>query len=143
MSAKLRNVFAFAAVAGVAVIPSAQAMTRAPQAVRMPQTTTPDTIDEVDVTITDSKIILSDKTAERGDQVDFHVTNNGKRAHNFVLVGTGPVALSNLGLGTNLLRPHGTAVLQVFMDFRGPMTYKSTVRVDLTKPGMKGTFAIL
>jgi len=60
-----------------------------------------------------------------------------------VLRGTGPIALSDLGLGTNLIKPKGSAVLQVFLDFRGQMTYKSTVRTDLTKPGMKGTFAIL
>ena len=60
-----------------------------------------------------------------------------------MLGGTGPLALSNLGLGTNLIRPHGTTVLQVFLDFRGTMSYRSTVRADQAKPGMKGTFAIL
>jgi hypothetical protein len=143
MTTKLRNLFALAAVAGFAVVPSAQAMTRGQQAARGPQTTEPGEIVEINVTITDTKITVSDKTAQRGDQVDFHVQNNGRRAHNFVLRGTGPIALSDLGLGTNLIKPKGSAVLQVFLDFRGQRTYKSTVRTDLTKPGMKGTFAIL
>ena len=143
MNAKLRNLFAFAAVAGIAVVPSAQAMVRAPQAVRAPQTTEPGEVEEIDVTITDSKITLSDHAADRGSQADFHVTNKGRRAHNFILGGTGPLALSNLGLGTNLLRPGGSAVLQVFLDFRGQMSYRSTVRADKAKPGMKGTFSIL
>ena len=133
----IRKLGAFAAVLAVTVVPAAQGMARAPQ------TTEPGEIVEVTVTITDSKITLSDYAAERGDQIDFHVANNGRRAHNFVLRGIGPVALSNLGLGTNLIRPKGKAVLQVFLDFRGEMTYKSTVRADQSKPGMKGTFRII
>jgi hypothetical protein len=143
MTTKLRNLFALAAVAGIAIVPSAQAMTRGQQAARGPQTTEPGEIVQVDVTMTDTKITISDHAAQRGDQVDFHVQNNGRRAHNFVLRGTGPIALSELGLGTNLIKPKGSAVLQVFLDFRGQMIYKSTVRADLAKPGMKGTFAIL
>jgi hypothetical protein len=133
----IRKLSAFAAVLAVAVVPSAQGMVRAPQ------TTEPGEVIEVDVTITDSKITMSDTAAERGDQVDFHVVNNGRRAHNFALRGTGPIALSNLGLSTNLLRPKGKTVLQVFLDFRGDMIYKSTVRADQSKPGMKGTFKIV
>jgi hypothetical protein len=53
------------------------------------------------------------------------------------------LALTGLGLSTNLIKPRGNAVLQVYLDFRGNMTYKSSVRTDLAKPGMKGTFAIL
>jgi hypothetical protein len=132
----IRKLSAFAAVLAVAVVPSAQGMARAPQ------TTEPGEIIEVTVTITDVKIPLSDYDAERGAQVDFHVVNKGRRAHNFVLRGTGPIALSDLGLGTNLIKPKGSAVLQVFLDFRGQMIYKSTVRADLTKAGMKGTFNI-
>jgi hypothetical protein len=132
----IRRLSTFAAVLAVAVVPSAQGMGRAPQ------TTEPGEIIEVQVTITDSKITLSDYNAERGTQIDFQVVNKGRRAHNFVLRGTGPIALSNLGLGTNLVRPKGKAVLQVFLDFRGQMVYKSTVRADQSKPGMKGTFTI-
>lgn len=133
----IRTLSAFAAVLAVAVVPPAQGMVRAPQ------TTEPGEIVPVDVTITDAKITLSDYAAQRGDQIDFRVVNNGRRAHNFALRGSGPVALSNLGLSTNLLRPKGKAVLQVFLDFRGEMVYKSTVRADLSKPGMKGTFKII
>jgi hypothetical protein len=133
----IRRLSAFAAVLAVAVVPSAQGMARAPQ------TTEPGEIIDVTVTITDSKITLSDYDADRGAQIDFHVVNKGRRAHNFVLRGTGPIALSSLGLGTNLIRPKGKAVLQVFLDFRGDMIFKSTVRADQVKPGMKGTFSIL
>jgi hypothetical protein len=143
MTTKLRNLFALAAVAGIAVVPSAQAMTRGQQAARGPQTTEPGEIIDINVTMTDTRITMSDKTAQRGDQVDFHIQNNGRRSHNFVLGGTGPLALTGLGLSTNLIKPKGSAVLQVFLDFRGNMTYKSSVRTDLAKPGMKGTFAIL
>jgi hypothetical protein len=133
---RIRTLSAFAAVLAVALVPSAQGMVRAPQ------TTEPGEIVEVLVTMTDSKITLSDYDAERGAQIDFQVKNNGRRAHNFVLRGNQAVGLSNLGLGTNLIRPKGKAVLQVFLDFRGSMIFKSTVRADQSKPGMKGTFNI-
>jgi hypothetical protein len=133
----IRKLSAFAALVAVAVAPSAQGMVRAPQ------TTTPGEIIEVYVTITDAKITLSDYSAERGAQVDFHVTNKGRRAHNFVLGGTGPFALTSLGLKTNLVRPKGTTVLQVFLDFRGQMSFRSTVRLDQNKPGMRGSFTII
>ena len=134
----IRRLSAVAALATLAVAaPAAQGMVRAPQ------TTEPNELKIVDVVITDSKMTLSDNAATRGDQLDFHIVNNGRRAHNFVLRGTGPVALTGLGLGTNLIRPKGKTILQVFLDFRGEMVYKSTVRADQTKPGMKGTFKIL
>ncbi len=133
----IRKLSAFAAVLAVAIVPSAQGMVRAPQ------TTEPGEIIEIEVTITDTKITMTDTAAQRGDQVDFHISNKGRRAHNFALRGTGPVALSNLGLSTNLIRPKGKVVLQVFLDFRGEMTFKSTVRADQSKPGMKGTFRII
>jgi len=50
--------------------------------------------------------------------VDFHVTNKGRRVHNFVLGSTGRSPLTSLGLSTNLIRPKGSVVLQVFLDFR-------------------------
>ena len=137
MTVSIRQLSAFAAVVAVVVVPSAQGTARAPQ------TTEPGEIVQVAVTITDTKITLSDYAAQRGDQLDFHVANKGRRAHNFVLRGSGPVALSDLGLGTNLIRPKGTVVLQVFLDFRGDMVFKSTVRADQSKPGMKGTFRII
>jgi len=79
----IRKLSTFAALVGLAVAPSAQGMVRAPQ------TTTPGEIIEVAVTITDSKMTLSDYAAERGAQVDFHVTNKGRRVHNFVSAAPG------------------------------------------------------
>jgi hypothetical protein len=133
---KIRIAFALAAVTAVALVPAASGVVR-------PQTTEPTAMLDIYVTITDSKITLSGATGERGQGVNFWVHNVGKRVHNFVLRGTGPLALTSLGLGTHLVKPKTTVDLQVFLDFRGQMGYKSTVRTDLSKPGMSGTFQIV
>jgi len=133
---KIRTAVALGAVSAVALVPAANG-------VAAPRTTEPTDMLDIYVTITDSKITLSGDTGQRGQGANFWVHNVGKRVHNFVLRGTGPVALTSLGLGTHLVKPKSTVDLQVFLDFRGQMTYKSPVRTDLTKPGMKGTFAIL
>jgi hypothetical protein len=132
---KIRSVFALAAVSAVALVPAANGFAR-------PQTTEPTAMLDVYVTITDSKITLSDATGTRGQGVNFWVHNVGRRAHTFVLRGTGPIALTSLGLGTQLVKPKTTVDLQVYLDFRGQMTYKSTVRTD-QNPSMTGTFTII
>lgn len=133
---KIRTAFLLVTVSAVALVPAANGVVR-------PRTTEPTAMLDVYVTITDSKITLSGSSGQRGQGANFWVHNVGRRAHNFVLRGTGPVALTSLGLGTHLVKPGSTVDLQVFLDFRGQMTYKSTVRTDQNKPGMTGSFAIV
>jgi len=131
--------FALAALAAAMLVPSAQGMTR-PQT--RPQTTEPDVYQDIDVTITDSRITLSDHNASRGDGGSFHVKNTGKKAHNFAFVGQGLIGLTSAGLSTPVLRPGQTFVLQIYMDYRGTLTYRSTQKYDLNKIGMKGRFTV-
>jgi len=131
--------FALAALAAAMLVPSAQGMAR-PQT--RPQTTEPDVYVDYDVTISDSRITLSDHTADRGNGGAFHVKNTGNKAHNFAFVGRGLIGLSSAGLSTPVLRPGQTFVLQIYMDYRGTLTYRSTQRYDLNKIGMKGRFTV-
>jgi hypothetical protein len=107
-------------------------------------TTEPDEFTTIDVTITDSRIILSEKTADRGEGIDFRVRNIGKKPHSFALLAEGKViGLDREGLDTPLLKPKQTSVLQVFMDLRGSFVYRSLAKADRAKPGMHGKFLVL
>ena len=90
----------------------------------------------VDVTLTDTKIVLSDKSAERGEGVDFKVRNAGKKAHSFALLAASPVIISldRQGFSTPLLKPGKTSVISVFMDARGTFVYRSLAKADRSKP---------
>lgn len=132
---KIQTTLALAAVSAIGLVPAASGVTR-------PNTTEPDVYSQVTVTITDTKITVSDHSATRGEGVDFHVKNLGKKPHNFVLVGDNAIGLAHEGLGTPVLLPRKTWVLQVFMDIRGDLPYKSTLRADRAKVGMRGTFTV-
>ncbi len=132
---RLQTTFALAAVAAIALVPAANGVTR-------PNTTEPNVYNQVTVTITDTKIIVSDTSANRGEGVDFRVKNIGKKPHNFVLLGDNAIGLAHEGLGTPVLLPKKTWVLQVFMDIRGDLPYRSTLRADRAKAGMKGMFTV-
>jgi len=107
-----------------------------------PRTTEPDEYLIINVTITDTKIKVSDRTAQRGNGVDFHVRNLGRLPHNFVFQGAGAIGLSDLGLQTPVLKPRQSRVLQLYMDYRGTFVLHSTVKKDVNKPGMKVNFTV-
>jgi hypothetical protein len=114
----------------------------ATRAVAAPKTTEPDVYDDIDVTITDRKITLSDRAADRGNGVNLHVKNVGTKPHSFAFVGPGAIGLSGAGLSTPVLQPGKTYVLQVYMDNRGALPYRSTVKADAGKIGMRGVFLV-
>ena len=109
-----------------------------------PNTTEPDVYDIVDVTITDSKIIMSGNSSVRGNGVDFKVRNAGKKVHSFALLANTAqlISLDRQGLHTPLLKPNQTSVLSVFMDTRGTFFYRSLASADRAKPGMHGKFTV-
>jgi hypothetical protein len=134
-----KRIVALGVLSAAALVPSAQGMARLQGA---PLTTEPGTYDDVDVTITDQRIKLSNFVGERGNGAAFHVRNIGTRPHNFALVGAGVVSLSNSGIATPVLKHNERYVLQVYLDARGSIIYRSTVKRDLTKVNMKGRFII-
>ena len=135
---KLFRLIATLTIAGSALlVPAAHGLAA-------PKTTTPDVSLDIDVTITDSRIVLTDNTAERGDGVNFHVRNVGKRVHSFALLADSAqlIALDRAGLHTPLLKPKQTSILQVYMDSRGTFVYRSLASADRAKPGMHGKFVV-
>jgi hypothetical protein len=139
---KLRSLVLVAAAASlILVIPAAHAVSRP---LAHPLTTEPDVYDIVDVTITDSKIVLSDRSSQRGNGVDFKVRNAGKKVHSFALVANSAqlISLDAAGLHTPLLKPGATSVLSVYMDTRGVFLYRSLAKKDRAKPGMHGKYTV-
>src|SRR3954471_1987912 len=108
-----------------------------------PQTTEPEVYEDVNVTITDRKIVLSDRRAERGEGVSLHVKNTGTKPHSFAFAGRGALALGSAGLSTPVLKPGQSYILSVFMDVRGAVPYRSTVKADAGRIGMRGVFFVI
>ena len=127
------------ALVAAVVVPFAHGATRLAAA---PQTTEPDTYLDVNVTLTDRKITLSDRSADRGSGITFHVRNTGTKLHSFALVGPGALSLDSAGLRTPALKPGQTAVLQVYLDFRGAIPYRSTAPGDATRITLRGVFFV-
>jgi hypothetical protein len=137
---KVRTLAIAAVALTIGLVPAAHGMAGA-----RPLTTEPDAYTDVDVTITDTRITLSDNDYERADGVNFHVLNKGKRAHTFAIVGvdTGTITpLGAEGLKTPLLKHNQKYVIQVYLDVRGVFTYRSLARADRAKPGMHGKFTV-
>ena len=137
---KIRILALAAAALTIGLVPAAHGMTGA-----RPLTTEPDEYTDVDVTITDSRITLSDNDYQRADGVNFHVINKGKRTHSFAIVGvdTGTITpLGAEGLKTPLLKTGQKYVIQVYLDVRGTFTFRSLAKADRAKPGMHGRFTV-
>jgi len=128
------RIIAFVAAATAALVPAAAGVAQT-------RTTEPGEIIKVRVTLTDTKLSVSDLTVERGQQVDFWVRNIGRRPHDLTFEGQGAAALSNLGLSTGAIKPRKTVVLQLYMDYRGKFTLRS--KMDPKKPGMRKTFTVV
>jgi len=136
---KFRLLSLFALIAAMAV-PLAHGATRV---AATPKTTEPEEYIDVNVTVSDRKITLSDRNAERGNGVSFHVKNSGTKPHNFALTGPGAVGLDRTGLATPTLKPGQTFVLQVYMDYRGAIPYRSTIKGDASRIAMRGVFFVI
>lgn len=130
------RIAALAVISAVALVPAGTSVART-------RTTEPTDIERVNVTITDSRMTLDRKSAERGVQVDFWVRNIGRKAHDFTFDASGAAALTGLGFSTGAIKPRGRAVvLQLYMDYRGQFQVHSGLKADANKPRMKQTFTI-
>jgi hypothetical protein len=131
-----------ATLLAAALVPAAHGTVRAASSGR-PLTTVPDVFLTIHVTITDARISLDRRSARRGDVVRFVIRNAGNKPHTFVLgkkVARGAGAQTGF---TSSLKPKQEKLVLLFMDYRGPLPYRSTLAHDLGKPGMKGIFKIL
>jgi hypothetical protein len=127
------RVFAIAALSAAALVPAAHG--------QRPQTTIPDVFVTVHVTITDSRISLDRRSAGRGDEVRFIMRNAGTKTHSFTLGNLKSGQGTQTGF-SSMLRPKQQKVTLLFLDYRGPLPYRSIVKIDRNKPGMKGIFTI-
>jgi hypothetical protein len=91
--------------------------------------------------ITDSKIGMIPKRAQRGVMARFILINRGAKPHTFKLGherrGTG----TQTGF-TKALKPSEQSILIYFLDYRGQLPYLAVLPADRSKPGMRGIFTI-
>ena len=132
------RIFALAAIAAVAIVPAAHGTGSA-----RPDTTIPDVFLTIHVTMTDSRISLDRRSAGRGDEVRFILRNAGTKIHNFTLGGTRVKGTGRQTGFSTTLKPKQEKVFLLFLDYRGSLPYRSIVKADLKKPGMRGFFKIL
>jgi hypothetical protein len=105
-----------------------------------PLTTTPQYVVDIHVTITDARIVLDPRSAPRGAEGRFIITNAGASTHNFTLKGRrGP---ADAGF-SRTLKPHQRAIVRLSLNVRGTVAYFDGLPVDRGKPGMSGTFVII
>lgn len=128
------RLFTLAALAIVALVPAAQGSAR-------PQTTAPPPVVNVKVTITDTRIGVTPKGAQRGDYARFILVNMGKKPHTFTLGATKRGAGVQTGFSKSL-KPNEQKTLLLFLDYRGQVSYRGSLPADRGLPGMKGIFTI-
>jgi hypothetical protein len=130
---KLLPILALALLA-VGLVPGAQAIG--------PDTTVPDVFLNVHVTITDTRIKLDRRFATRGDEVRWIIRNTGTKTHSFTLGTTSKRGVATQTGFSSVLKPKEQKLNLMFLDYRGPLPYRSILPADRNKPGMRGTFTI-
>jgi hypothetical protein len=126
----------FALTATLAVV-----LASAGQSLARPTTTAPPPIVTIKVMITDSKIAMIPKRAQRGVMAQFILINRGAKPHTFKLGhqrhGTG----TQTGF-TRALKPSSQSIFIYYLDYRGKLPYLAPLPADRSKPGMRGVFTI-
>jgi hypothetical protein len=107
-----------------------------------PHTTGPALVYTIKVTISDTRIELSRHDLPRTYSARFSIRNVGTRTHSFTL-GVAPRGTRRGVIVNRVLEPKTSAVaFLIDAEFRGVLTYYSSVPADSGKPGLKGTFTI-
>jgi hypothetical protein len=106
-----------------------------------PRTTAPPPVVTIKITITDSRIAISPKRAQRGSMARFILLNVGKKPHTFKLGHERRGTATQTGF-TYALKPGAQHILIYYLDYRGKLPYFGSLPADLSKPGMKGIFTI-
>ena len=128
------SLFALAATLAVLLASAGQSFAR-------PTTTAPPPIVTVKVMITDSKIAMIPKRAQRGVMARFVLINRGAKPHTFKLGHQRRGTATQTGF-TKALKPSEQSIQIYYLDYRGKLPYLSPLPADLSKPGMKGIFTI-
>ena len=128
------SLFALAAMLAVMLASAGQSFAR-------PTTTAPPPIVTIKVMITDSKIAMIPKRAQRGVMARFILINRGAKPHTFKLGHERRGTATQTGF-TKALKPSEQSIQIYYLDYRGKLPYLSPLPADLSKPGMKGIFTI-
>lgn len=134
----LAVVVAGALVGLFAVAGQAQAGGRIP--IR-PLTTAPNLYVTVNVTMTNTKFVLSVHAAPRGADARFVLHNASNKPHNFA------IGSNKYGTGVQTgfsatLRPGQQKILILFLDIRGKVAYYPGLPADRNQSGMRGEFLV-
>ena len=133
------RIFAVAVLSAAALVSAAHGTVRTHDG---PSTTAPDLFLNIHVTITDTRITIKPRTALRGAEARFIINNNGLKRHNFTIGGTVRQAATQTGF-SRMIAPKEEKVLLVYLDYRGPLPYRSTLPADRSLPGMRGIFKVV
>ena len=128
------RLFALAAASAAALVPAALSSAQ-------PLTTAPPPVVTIKITITDSRIAISPKRAQRGSMARFILLNVGTKPHTFKLGHERRGTATQTGF-TKALKPSEQHILIYYLDYRGKLPYFGTLPTDRSKPGMQGIFTI-
>ncbi len=112
-----------------------------PTAFAQHQTTAPNVFVNIHVTLTDTKVILSPKSAPRGSDARFIVRNTGTKTHSFTLGANRLGAAAQSGF-TRVVKPKQKLILLIYLNARGVLPYYGGAKASAALPGMKGTFFV-
>jgi hypothetical protein len=129
---------AAALVAVLAVAGQAQAGGHWPT---VPSTTAPDLYVKVNVTITNTRFILSLHSGPRGADARFDIHNESNKTNIFAIGSEKYDTGVQTGFSTEV-KPGQSKILILFLDIRGKLPYYSGLPADRNNPGMKGIFEI-
>jgi hypothetical protein len=107
-----------------------------------PATTAPPETITIKVTMTDKAIVMTPKRGQRGALARFVLTNTGKQTHALSLGHLNHGTGTQTGFVSKSLKPSEQQILIIFLDFRGKVPYKPTLKTDAAKPLMRGIFTI-
>ena len=105
------------------------------------QTTAPNIYVSIRVTLTDTKVVVSPRTAPRGTDARFLVHNIGTKPVTFT-IGT---SAHGVGVQTGfrrVLKPGTQKILLLYLNYRGAIPYYSGDSLAHAKAGTKGWFVV-
>jgi hypothetical protein len=120
----------------ILVVAALVALAVTPVAASQGVTTAPDVFISIHVTLTDSKVIVSPKSAPRGAAARFIVRNVGKKVHTFT------VRTGSLTGFSRAFKPGGHAILLLYLSYRGVLPYYGGTTFASTPKPMKGTIIV-
>ncbi len=104
-------------------------------------TTAPSVYVNVNITLTDSKVIVSPKSAPRGADARIIVHNLSKKSR-FLAFDYHAVGSGVHGGFERVFKPGAKVVLFLFLDSRGVIPYYSGSTFDRTSAALRGTFIV-